>query len=163
MADRLDVAAAEVPVLRPMLPRLHEILSAGGDDGPLQRVHGDLHLGQVLRSEGRWLLIDFEGEPAASIADRVAPASPWRDVASMLRSLDYANLPREARRAFLDGYTSVAGVTVPAAALRAHELDKAVYETVYETRNRPDWVAVPMAAVRRFHDAASGLPGDLPK
>jgi maltokinase len=175
---RLDQAARAAPVLVPDLPRLHEVIehsaqegAAGGAGGRtewLQRVHGDLHLGQALRTRDGWLLIDFEGEPAAPIRDRVTPNSPLVDLAGMLRSIDYAagyavhvgaleiggadRWATAARAVFTAGY--VAGTGVPlagrSALLRAYELDKAVYEVVYETRNRPDWIGIPLAAVRRF-------------
>jgi trehalose synthase-fused probable maltokinase len=138
----------------------------------LQQVHGDLHLGQVLHSPTRgWVLLDFEGEPLRPLAERMEPDLALRDVAGMLRSFDYAarnatvtradDDPRvaaadawaqECREAFLDGYASVAGrdPRVDGALLRALELDKALYEVVYETRNRPGWVPVPLHAVRRL-------------
>lgn len=142
----------------------------------VQRVHGDLHLGQTLRSVSGWVVLDFEGEPAKPLHERTALDSPLRDIAGMLRSFDYAAhsiVPLEQveeqqeraiigwvqrnREAFLTGYASSGGVTLTAGietVLRAYELDKAVYEVVYETHNRPGWVSIPLSAVRR-------LAGDL--
>jgi len=137
-------------------------------------VHGDLHLGQTLRTVKNWKVVDFEGEPAKPLSERMLPDSPWRDVAGMLRSFDYASAvigdaPTEAgghvaskahewaernRAAFLDGYREVTGQDArsgePAAMVAAYEADKAVYEVVYETRNRPDWVRIPLDAIERL-------------
>jgi maltokinase len=183
MTAHLESALGVVPELAPHADRLRAAFTAvaslpGGVPGrgpgarggvPVQRVHGDLHLGQALRTPSTWLLIDFEGEPAAPIAERVALQSPLRDVAGMLRSLDYAaqhqlrlfnpapELRRRARQwtahnrsAFIAGYAEVAGFDPTGPLLTAFELEKAVYETVYETRNRPDWVDIPLRAVGRL-------------
>jgi len=171
MHARLDVALAEVPELAADEPTLRAAFDRVRNLGrPLvvQQIHGDLHLGQVLRGTAGWALIDFEGEPAATPAQRRAPRTPLRDVAAMLRSFDYAAfhlLAGEAdrqlsaratewsdrnRAAFCDGYAEVAGdPRDEQALLRALELDKAVYEVRYEHHNRPDWLAIPLAAIRR--------------
>ncbi len=158
MSVRLEEALEQVPVLRPFEPSLRASLAVelhGPLSGRLQRVHGDLHLGQVLRTGDGWLLIDFEGEPSASPAERVAWRSPLQDVAGMLRSIDYAARTRRedgpgwaegASDAFLRGYGGI--TSADWRLLRAFELDKAVYEVLYETRNRPNWVSVPLGAVR---------------
>ncbi|MFH7340189.1 hypothetical protein [Streptomyces sp. KHY 26] len=145
-----------------------------------QRVHGDLHLGQALPTPAGWRLIDFEGEPARPAAERAAAQPVLKDVAGMLRSFDYAaqaglrvlgerdpddtpgprlRRARRARawaarnrRAFLAGYADTGG-TDPRChplPLRAYEADKAVYEAVYESRHRPDWLPIPLAAVHRL-------------
>lgn len=174
MIERLDRVAADVPELAAHVPALRTAFEAvRGLSTPveMQYVHGDLHLGQVLRTLNGWLLLDFEGEPAASVAERSALRSALRDVAGMLRSFDYAaqqllvgrpddpilsaqamNWARRNREAFCDGYTDVAG-TDPrdsAVLLRALELDKAVYEVSYEHANRPDWLPVPLASIARI-------------
>jgi len=160
MVDRLAVAAREVPEIAAHEHALRVVIDAGRQEtGAVQRVHGDLHLGQVLWSAGRWLLIDFEGEPASPIELRRALRSPLRDVAGMLRSIDYAaaevgpvalSRVAAARAAFLAGYQDVSGVDPETPVTRAHELDKAIYEVRYEMRNRPDRVGIPLAAVRAF-------------
>ncbi|HEV7647869.1 MAG TPA: aminoglycoside phosphotransferase [Actinophytocola sp.] len=177
MHARLDIVLAEVPELAADEAVLRAAFDAVRTvDGPLlvHQVHGDLHLGQVLRTTAGWVLIDFEGEPAATPAERRTPRTPLRDVAAMLRSFDYAafhllagsssgtgadrqqQLARAGewadrnRAAFCDGYAEVAGdPREEAALLRALELDKAVYEVRYEHQNRPDWLAIPLAAIRR--------------
>ncbi len=124
---------------------------------PGQRVHGDFHLGQALLTPQGWRIIDFEGEPGASAEQRRGFDSPWRDVAGLLRSIDYARSAHDepdgdqarawagaGRAAFLAGYGATGS---PPALLRAYEVHRMLYEVGYELRNRPDWVGIPLAAV----------------
>jgi 1,4-alpha-glucan branching enzyme len=176
MRLRFDAAVAAAPSLEELREPVEAVLDAAGRATwpPLQRIHGDYHLGQVLRSPDRgWVLLDFEGEPLRPLADRSLPDQWLRDVAGMLRSFDYVGGTLEqagaaagarewvtaAQQAFLDGYTERAGEDPRALGpvLAAFELDKAVYEVVYEARNRPDWVGIPLAAVRRL---ATPVPPD---
>jgi maltokinase len=163
IGDRLTDAAGEVPELVPLLPGLSTRLERATRLGrvAVQRVHGDLHLAQALFSGGRWLIGDFEGEPGAEHTSRVARDNPLRDVAGMLRSFDYmasvaaehADLWRTAYPdAFVAGYVAAGGADAVAhtALLDAYLVDKAVYEVVYESRYRPDWLGIPLAAVRRM-------------
>ena len=148
------------------------------DPGPATRIHGDLHLGQMLLADPGWFVLDFEGEPVRPVAERVVASSPLRDVAGMFRSFHYAartglvergrdiepelldlanQWESRAVEAFWRGYQSVDGIdrllpSSPAdreSLLRAFELDKAVYEIIYELSHRPDWVHIPLSAVRR--------------
>lgn len=158
---RLSIAAAEVPEVAARYAAIEAVYDdALAHRWPrLQRIHGDLHLGQVLAvPNGGWRIVDFEGEPLRPMHERAIPDLALRDVAGMLRSFDYAGAvgggPDAAawaavcRSAFLDGYGGAEGsVDLDPVLLRALVLDKAVYESIYEARNRPDWVSVPLAGI----------------
>ncbi|WP_159326434.1 maltokinase N-terminal cap-like domain-containing protein [Streptomyces tendae] len=164
MTERLTAAAHCVPALQPFVPGLRAAFAALStcDSGPpAQRIHGDLHLGQVLRAGRDWFVIDFEGEPSRPLAERRSAHSPVRDIAGMLRSFDYAarqrrpwrpEWARRCREAFCAGYAARAGwdPRKKHGLLRAYETDRAVYEVLYEARHRPDWLPVPMAAIERL-------------
>lgn len=165
MTSRLEAAADIAPALRPHHDSLVALFDAVREISviPTHRIHGDFHLGQVLLSEGRWRLVDFEGEPAAPAEARSQPDSGWRDLAGMLRSLHYAEevgrregaaVPAGWRathqKAFLDGYLGRSPDAQERLLLDAYTADKAVYETVYETRHRPDWVGIPLSALAQI-------------
>lgn len=169
LRSRAAAAVAAVPELAERAAAVDELYAevAGLPRlPPLQRVHGDYHLGQVLHSADRgWSVLDFEGEPSASEAERNRPDLALRDLAGMLRSIDYAAAvggatepawAQEARARLVAGYAAGTDpADAPAAAatptlLRALELDKALYEVVYESRNRPTWVGIPLAGVDRL-------------
>jgi maltokinase len=146
-------------------------LAGVGTIGRRIRHHGDLHLGQMLWSGGDWVVIDFEGEPARSLAERRAKRSPLRDVAGMLRSFSYAtsvagsgdrDVEARARAEFLAGYLGAVESSglLPAPEtterlLRIFELEKAIYELRYELANRPDWVHVPVGGIVRLLEAST--------
>jgi maltokinase len=193
MLTRLEVALAIVPALAEHADPLRETfaavaaLGASGQSAVAQRVHGDFHLGQTLRTVKGWKIVDFEGEPAKPLSERVRPDLVWRDVAGMLRSFDYAAHAVEAdvqvdadessqiafraaewaernTTAFLRGYVDNSGRTSDGALspeqdliLRAYIADKAVYEAVYEARNRPTWLPIPLGAIARITHTASTL------
>jgi maltokinase len=162
---------------RRIISRLREI----SDPGPSIRVHGDYHLGQVLRTDAGWFVLDFEGEPARPLEERTRPSSPLKDVAGMLRSFSYApavalsyqedDLSSQGRawetrnrECFMSGYLRKAADAEPilptdpavrSAVLAAFELDKALYEVAYERANRPDWAHIPLDAVARLTGTAA--------
>ncbi|QKJ19150.1 maltokinase N-terminal cap-like domain-containing protein [Microbacterium hominis] len=169
---RLSIAIAEVPEIRELEEGIESVYRAGTEGAwpALQRIHGDLHLGQVLHVADRgWILVDFEGEPLRPIAERRRGDLALRDVAGVLRSFDYVAgslrqdagphgaddaraWARAARRAFLGAYVDASGIDLAAARplLTALELDKAVYEAIYEARNRPTWTPIPVRAAARL-------------
>jgi maltose alpha-D-glucosyltransferase/alpha-amylase len=176
-----EVTALATELLSHREDLLTRVASLNGDAarfGQRIRIHGDYHLGQILRTQSKthpdFLIIDFEGEPARSLADRRRKQSPLRDVAGMLRSFSYAartglqsaierapgnaaNLKAwataweaAATTAFLDRYNSTIA-TNPA--LLPHDatnlinallLEKASYELLYELNNRPTWLVIPL-------------------
>ena len=174
MYRKLDLAVAAVPELAKhvdMISDAYSELAKLTGPFPVQRVHGDYHLGQVLRTETGWVVLDFEGEPATPLAQRRARSSPLRDVAGMLRSFDYAarhqlighagqaalsdaarDWVRRNASAFCVGYAEAGGLDPVAnqVLLRALQLDKAVYEVLYEARHRPSWLPIPLDSLAEF-------------
>ncbi|MGC5167877.1 maltokinase N-terminal cap-like domain-containing protein [Luteimicrobium sp. DT211] len=171
------VLARREPAIAAVHVRAETALAASGDRHALprlQRIHGDLHLGQVLHGADGWRVLDFEGEPLRPVVERTRADLALRDAAGMLRSFDYAaavgrahgtRWAADARDAFWHAYRAGGGnpATSPAGGggdgaqddlLAALELDKALYEVVYEVRNRPDWVGIPLAGVDRILERA---------
>jgi maltose alpha-D-glucosyltransferase/alpha-amylase len=173
----LDEALAVTPgaagsVVRDLAPRIAEALTifdALPTTPEVFRAHGDYHLGQVLIAPDGFRVIDFEGVPTASDAERRAPRPALRDVASMLRSLDHVGRTaahrfreREPARAdppgldidgwiaraqerFLEAYRdglreARVWVDIDPAVLRAFEIDQELYELTYATYYMPSWL-----------------------
>jgi maltokinase len=164
----------------PAIAAAYDALRSVGDAGKSIRIHGDYHLGQTLRTDGGWYILDFEGEPALPLEERRKPSSPLRDVAGMLRSFHYAAEVALAERggaadddelrtlggrweqhvadAFRKGYFETDGIDelLPAnerdreIVLKAFILAKAVYEVGYELAHRPEWARIPLEAVSRL-------------
>jgi maltokinase len=158
----------------------YDALRGIDDPGKSIRVHGDYHLGQTMRTDLGWFILDFEGEPAVPLEERRKPSSPLRDVAGMLRSFHYAAEVALAERGseaddeelrtlgarwvqhvtdtFRSGYFDTEGIDdlLPATSrdrevvLTAFMLAKAVYEVGYEMAHRPEWVRIPLEAVSRL-------------
>jgi maltokinase len=153
------------------------MLTHAGATGKTIRTHGDYHLGEApAGSEGDWVVLDFEGEPARSLTERRRKRSPLRDVAGMLRSFAYAATAAEllrgspapegwedqAREQFLEGYLDTvdpgllpSGQIAIDRLLAVFELEKAVYELRYELDNRPAWVGIPVAGIQRLIEQAA--------
>jgi maltokinase len=175
--ERIFSRLPESEALAPIAGRgeeVRELLSTRsqlGAGGRMIRAHGDYHLGQTLLAPSGWVVIDFEGEPARPLSERRQKRSPLRDVASMLRSFAYASsaveilhgrpappeFERRAREAFLEPYfAAVDPALLPGGdaavenLLFVYELEKAIYELRYELDNRPDWVSIPAAGIRRL-------------
>jgi len=168
MHGKLTDALAVMPALREheaAIRSAYDAIARVDQPVPVQRIHGDYHLGQVLYARQGWVALDFEGEPAVPLAVRRALAPALRDVAGMLRSFDYAgrhqlagdsadervasvaaDWVRQCQQAFCAGYAASGGADPDSNAtlLRALTLEKAVYEVIYEYRHRPSWLPIPL-------------------
>jgi maltokinase len=171
LTTELDHAVGIVPELQPhaaVIRSAYAALARLPEPVPVQRSHGDYHLGQVLRAHDGWVALDFEGEPLVPLDQRRAFAPALRDVAGMLRSFDYAarhqlvdrpdsdavrdlaaDWTQRCQRAFCAGYAEAGGAdpAVHAVLLNALMLEKAVYEVIYEYRHRPSWLPIPLDAI----------------
>lgn len=171
----LSLASEAVPTLmdrRSPLTARAQKLAKVDPSGQKIRVHGDLHLGQVLftgptgagkdSKAGDWIIFDFEGEPLRPFVQRREKQCALKDVAGMLRSFSYAAATAEIgdaamakwipriREAFLSGYrrATKGAAFIPAdgafdVILESLELEKLLYELRYEVQHRPTWVSIP--------------------
>ncbi|KRE11150.1 alpha-amylase [Bosea sp. Root381] len=172
LAPAEQALAERVLKSRKELGPLVERLCRSGEGSRLHRIHGDFHLGQVLVASGDVMIIDFEGEPSLSLAERRAKDCGWRDVAGILRSLDYAlaaarrGAPLAGKEERWEQLAEFFRQLMPGALLQAYReavgnaegelagrdrdlldlfmLEKAAYEVNYEVSNRPDWLGVPL-------------------
>jgi maltose alpha-D-glucosyltransferase/alpha-amylase len=176
--DQAAADAQEMLAQRETITGAIDRLAASGVGSLMTRIHGDFHLGQVLVASGDAYIIDFEGEPARSLAERRAKASPLRDVAGAVRSFDYAmattldpknmaaaRVPEEIRRkvvtrlgegakqGFIDAYRAAVG-DLPGLGntdlLDFFLIEKAAYEIGYEAANRPTWLPIPLSGLARI-------------
>ncbi len=177
--DALDAATRELArrfhAAEPALMGRADALGAMATSAAKIRTHGDYHLGQVLHGPDGFVIIDFEGEPLRSLAERRRKMSPFRDVAGMLRSFHYAAYAaleplgdargrlaadaeawaRVAQQTFLDAWlASTRGAVfrdpdpdAERSLLDAFLLEKALYEVRYEVNNRPGWLGIPLRGV----------------
>jgi maltokinase len=168
--DALALTIGDVHVrLRAQEDRARAVLDrfATVDATPMTRIHGDLHVGQILRvPDGRMFVSDLDGDPVAPVDGRMTPGPPARDVASMACALDHAGrvvvrrhretrdlveswIPR-ARGMFLEEHRTELG---PDASLLDERLvqpfavAQEAHEFVYAMRFQARWVGVPDAAL----------------
>jgi maltokinase len=181
MHVQLGRAPAEILPDLATIGAAYDRLMAVDDAGAAIRIHGDLHLGQFLRGDSGWYVLDFEGEPARPMSERIRPSSPLRDVAGMLRSFHYAaeatlaerrrdvdtelaklavSWEERAAEAYLTAYRQHPGTAdllpaspdVQRALTMAFELDKSVYQSGYDHDHRPSWAPIPVSAVELLLD-----------
>lgn len=172
-------AGEELRAVAPLIGEELSVLEAVATVPVVGRIHGDLHLGQVLLTPEGPRIVDFEGDPMRPIGERRRPASPLRDVASMLRSLDHVGRsarrraerrrggPVEApgldvdawlaraRERFVEAYRrdlheAGAPVAVDRDLLRAFEIAKECAEFVYAVTWLPDWLWAPQEGMRNL-------------
>jgi maltose alpha-D-glucosyltransferase/alpha-amylase len=186
-ADLAPRGSPTAVVLHDLAPRIAAsltVLEALPSTPEVIRAHGDLHLGQILVAPDGYRIIDFEGEPLSTVAERRAHRHPLRDVASMLRSLDHvgrsaarravvanggpveqpgldlAGWLRRSRERFLDGYReglreARVWVDDDPDLLLAFEVDKELYEVAYAATYLPSWLWAPTEGLLGLFEGAA--------
>lgn len=162
LQNRLKLAYDEAAEVADGLPSFQELVGHVEPSQGVTRlsvIHGDLHLGQILHSpDGDWTFIDFEGEPLRPLEERNAPDYALRDLAGLLRSVDYAGAGDvtwvdETQAACVSGFASAASADLDpsanAALLELLQIEKALYEVKYEAMFRPDYLRIPLSALQR--------------
>ena len=167
--------ATQVADAAPAIRRAFAPLGKPTPGTTVQRIHGDLHLGQVLRTGDEVLIVDFEGDPTRDPLTRREPGPRLRDIAGLLRSIDH--VARSGRRravvlhpeayvplldAVIDSWIEHAesdflgeywaGLDEPDplqdwALLRALEMEKELGELVYAAQFLPTWLYAPRAGL----------------
>ncbi|MEV0200543.1 hypothetical protein [Nonomuraea sp. NPDC050691] len=158
--------ATREATLRRELEPLHRPLGPT----PLIRIHGDLHVGQILRWRDGYSVIDFDGNPTVTGAEPYQPAA--RDVAQLATSLDHvaqvavrrrgtppehaARWARETREAMLSAYRHRLAERgrpelLDEALLRPFEVEQECRELVYAARHLPRWRYAPMGVLRTWY------------
>ena len=184
VAERKTLSAEDAALAKTLAGKRDQILkrlgalAQAGKDSLRIRIHGDLHLGQVLVAGPDVQIIDFEGEPSKTLEQRRAKLSPARDIAGVIRSFDYAaaqvarntkasggaaveskaeellqRFRREAEAAFLEGYAEATQGRLPDLDRRLIDLftlEKAAYEVAYEAANRPEWLPIPLRGLAQL-------------
>jgi maltose alpha-D-glucosyltransferase/alpha-amylase len=139
------------------------------DAGVWTRIHGDFHLGQVLRTDSDFVILDFEGEPVKPLEERRKRQSPLRDVAGMARSLSYVasvfaqerpdaqawatEWQHSAVDIYLKSYFTERHIPFTPTAqlmLNSYVLEKALYELQYELNHRPTWANIPLKGILKL-------------
>ncbi|MEJ7645504.1 MAG: maltose alpha-D-glucosyltransferase [Chryseolinea sp.] len=188
--ERFNLLERSIPKLAPdvqglarkVLSREDEILEYFSEVHRLRinsmktRIHGDLHLGQVLITESDLVIIDFEGEPGLTFSECRLKKNPFKDVAGMMRSIHYASLSKlllsnhyknsnaqlleswaeqwqhYAGHFYLGAYMERMGMNGTLThqdqlLLRTFLLEKAIYELGFELNGRPEWTVVPLRGI----------------
>ncbi len=147
-----------------------QLTNANENLGSKFRIHGDLHLEQVIKTEEGWVVLDFEGEPLKSIPERENFDSPLKDVASMLRSISYLvheggternqlEIEEKISSGLIDGYLKscregnadfLPDELLFSRLLSLFQIERAVYECFYESKYRPDWLWIPRTGLQRL-------------
>jgi maltokinase len=162
-----ELSAVNLDLIPWILDKINQIkdqVDTGAGLGRLFHIHGDLHLEQVLKTASTWKVIDFEGEPLKTIAEREALDSPLKDLASLLRSVGYrvhtatggsADLENRLQMALVNGYRECQDDFFPTGAnfeplLNLFQLERVIYELSYEAKYRPEWLSIPLAGLEQL-------------